>query len=301
MPIVPKGFLDCVVYLYPDKASAECGRNVGGTGFTVGVESKTRKNALHLYVVSCYHAAVRDGNCVVRFNASDGGIHIVELDSSEWLYVPNGGDVAAVQMPRLPAGVRPSHVHLSMFADPGDHQYYSDEIYPEPWCNLNVGDDVFMLGRFFDADGIQTNKPAARFGNLSILPSHIPGIVNSDATTEYYCLDMHSRTGFSGSPVFAYRTAASRIEMNPKHIGGPLINHLNVPFCKFLGIHCGQFPEEMRPKGDSAAKPLIGYSGMTYVLPAWKVLDLVLRDSTFSSRRTEIDKALEGMDKQYLE
>jgi hypothetical protein len=108
---------------------------------------------------------------------------------------------------------------------------------------------------------------------------------------------MHSRTGFSGSPVFAYRTAAARITMDSQQVGRPAVSHLNVPYCKFLGIHCGQFPEKMWPKGDASAKPLVGYSGMTYVLPAWKVSDLIFEDPVFRSRRTESDEWLKKMDK----
>ena len=33
-----------------------------------------------------------------------------------------------------------------------------------------VGDDVFMIGLFMDHAGVSTNVPAARFGNISMLP-----------------------------------------------------------------------------------------------------------------------------------
>ena len=68
-----------------------------------------------------------------------------------------------------------------------------------------------MVGRFVDHDGGPTNLPAARFGNISIGPSKIRSELGKYVDT--ICLDTNSRTGFSGSPVYVYRTMTCLILM----------------------------------------------------------------------------------------
>ena len=238
MPKIPQRLLDCVVYLYPDATSAWEGKSFGGSGFLVGVET-TNKVGTHLYVVSNWHAAIRDGNSVVRLNKVDGGIGVVELDSSEWTFIPNAGDVAIAPVTLDKTSHRFEWIDASLALTETD------------WTSglVGVGEDVFMLGRFVDHDGGQTNAPAMRFGNISIPPSHIQGRANSDASVMYYCLDMHSRTGFSGSPVFVYRTPGAQLvddatDQNYLPLGPAVL--------RLLGIHCGQFPENMWLKGDDS-------------------------------------------------
>jgi hypothetical protein len=55
---------------------------------------------------------------------------------------------------------------------------------------------------------------------------------------------MHSRTGYSGSPVFVYRTSNTNLDAIFKdrvEAGSP-----GDIFIYLLGIHCGQFPEDYR-------------------------------------------------------
>jgi hypothetical protein len=69
---------------------------------------------------------------------------------------------------------------------------------------IGPGEDVFMVGRFMDHDGGAINQPAVRFGNISTMPANIKqpnGVIRP-----CYCIDLHSRAGFSGSPVYAFRT-----------------------------------------------------------------------------------------------
>lgn len=273
MPAIPPSVLNTVTYLYPSREDAKAGRNFGGSGFLVGVPSNTHPCFSHVYLVSNYHVAVRGGSSVVRLNRLDGGIDILESDSSEWEFIAGGGDVAI----------------LPVQPDPETHDYKVidvDNLLNRHHASLIcVGEDVFMVGRFIDHDGGQTNKPAVRFGNISIEPSYLKGVANSDERTTYYCLDMHSRSGFSGAPVWAYRTSGSNL--NDALIGGEAVPE-HRPVLSLLGIHCGQFPEEMRLVSGDTSSPIIGYSGMTYALPAWMILRL-LSSPRFMQQRALID------------
>src|ERR1700730_13024370 len=110
---------------------------------------------------------------------------------------------------------------------------------------------------------------------------------------------MHSRNGFSGSPVFVYRTFGSDLSepfghafddfrldfANPRFL--PKSGRLKArTHFNFLGIHWRQFPEEWelkkgRSKKEARRKALItegeyvkGMSGMTCVIPAWQILEV---------------------------
>jgi hypothetical protein len=106
-----------------------------------------------------------------------------------------------------------------------------------------------------------------------------------------YCIDMHSRTGYSGSPVFVFRTPGSSLEWmvtgKPVEIGSAM--------CGILGIHWGQFKDEKpiksRKKKQQESHLPTGHeeyieenSGMTCVIPAWRIMELLNCDQLVQQR-----------------
>lgn len=266
MPSIPLAILDCVFYLYANKQDAEAGVRSGGVGFFVGVKSTTNPNAMHIYAISNWHLAVRDGFSVVRLNTQDGRTDVIELDASDWHFIKKGGDAAIAGFQINFEHHKVNYIGLGRYQG-GD----GSEVTQEEDANgfIGTGDDVFMVGRFIDHDGGQHNQPAVRFGNISIRPSQIE-MPNSNKSVGYYCLDMHSRTGFSGSPVFAYRTAGS-------DLAEAFTNSLALrsTVLRFIGIHCGQFDEEMQLTVGANKGLVTGRSGMTIALPAWHICELL--------------------------
>jgi hypothetical protein len=138
----------------------------------------------------------------------------------------------------------------------------------ESWVNNNqigFGDDVFMLGLFLDETGTAIELPKARFGNISAMPSRYTQIEQENGENHpSIIMDMHSRGGHSGSPVFIYRTLGANLDRaNTTSIGlteGPLF--------KFFGVHWGQFPETLTLKSGEEVK---GWSGMTCAIPSWRL------------------------------
>ena len=185
---------------------------------------------------------------------------ILEFEPHEWYFLPQY-DIAVIPMPYSASRHRAAMIKTEFFA--------SKDIFSE--TVLGVGSDVFMVGRFIDHDGGQTNMPAARFGHISVLPAPImqPNHVMADS----FCIDMHSRTGYSGSPVFVYKIPSAEFANRQKRS----------PYFGLLGIHWGQFPEKMpigKEKEQGEATNLIlegqyvkGLSGMNCVLPAWSILE----------------------------
>jgi hypothetical protein len=273
MPRISSDMLFSTFYLYHTVDDARAGRKFGGTGFFVGYPTGVTRFPVLLYAVTNWHVAVRDGASVMRINKVGGGVDIFEFDPSEWEFMPGGPDLAVVPPARLPLqdGIHSVvGLHLSLFLDRADISL----------LKIGPGEDVFMVGRFIDHDGAESNAPAARFGNISVMPQVIAQETGANHLTSYI-LDMHSRTGFSGSPVFVYRTLFSDLTDAPGNIVAGPHSH----FIKLLGIHWGQFPEKWEiasgkvPSGEVAlsanATHVLGLSGMTLALPAWQLKDFL--------------------------
>ena len=260
MPRISDEVLDTTFYLYANREDAENGRNAGGTGFFVNMRcaaSEGQLNAVyHIYAVSNWHVVRDSGNCVIRLNTKDGQTDIIETEPGEWEYDPNGDDLVIIEL----SGLSARH---QIKAIPIESMLTSSIQLSE---NIGIGDDVFMVGRFIEHDGGITNAPSVRFGNISVMPRPVKQPNNNVRDT--FCLDMHSRTGYSGSPVFVYRTPATNFAAmyyEGKNSGNS--------FFLLLGIHCGQFPEELPIKG--SFEKMIGRSGMTLAIPAQRIIELL--------------------------
>jgi hypothetical protein len=138
--------LDATVFLYPSVEDAEKGTKFGGTGVVVGVPMPGRKDLRMRYVITNWHVACGSGSSVIRVRDAKSGKHqIVDLDPSEWSFIPGGPDLAATVL-KLPSDINPTFLEPEMFVDPllpGD---------------VFIGDDVFMVGRFIDHDGHETTS-----------------------------------------------------------------------------------------------------------------------------------------------
>ena len=285
MPSIPPHVLDCVVYLYRSREDAEAGGPAGGTGFLMTVPSPSgiQSHAI-CYAVTNWHVAMDSGASVIRVNRLDGPPDIFDYGPEDWAFLPGRGDVAAalIQVSGGSHKVRTIPLALALTREDYDAGL------------IGVGEDVFMLGRFVDHDGASVNMPAMRFGNISIGPASIEWDNSDDVS--YLCLDMHSRTGFSGSPVIAYKTASNDLTeafqvRRPRSANAPWVS----PVVRLLGIHCGQFKDAHELTGpDGKVFRVKGYSGMTVVLPAWSVVELLNCD-TLAAQRAQIAENYRGV------
>lgn len=290
MPKIPRTVIDTIFFLFRDGEAARRGDSPGGTGFIVAVPSDRAYNSFqHYYAVSCHHAVCARGYSCIRLNRSGGGCEIIELDPDQWHFQPSRGDIAACLLNIDDPKAQMCAIPLSHFLT---HERVSQD-------EIGVGEDVFMVGLFLDAAwqvAKTRNTPMARFGNISAMPSpdalfRINGIGNRK---EYLIVDMHSRDGFSGSPVFVFRTPMADFTkpiMERPLFGGSVFY--------FLGIHCGQFPEvwevERRARHAQAESAVLiegdfirGLSGLTLVAPAWEIAEL-LQCERFKQERARRD------------
>jgi hypothetical protein len=277
LPRIPADMLKSTIFLYKSEEDAVAGKDGGGTGFIFGVRLKADTEQFALYAVTNWHVACR-GSSVIRVNRKGGGVDVIDFGPEDWIFSAASHDIAMVPFPLDAARHDVKFFGTEMFAT--DAQIAKHQIGP--------GEDVFMVGRFVDAGGIQSNQPAVRFGNISMMPA--PMKQENGATVPSYAIDMHSRSGFSGSPVFVYRKPGQDLGHGNMDLGDQ--------FLFLLGIHWGQFPEmwEIKDKPrkaaedagevslDADAKYVSGLSGMTCVAPASAIVDLLNHPKLIAQR-----------------
>lgn len=275
MPKIPTEVLSCVFYLYNNPSDAKAGVEFGGTGFFVTIPSEKDSRHLYVYAVTNYHV-IKSGATTIRINTANGATDIMEFPISDWKYIPRGGDVAVCSVTNYYKDHDIKSIPISLFA--------TKSIIDKK--HIGIGDDIFMIGRFIDYDGGPINSPAVRFGNISVMPVLIKEMKNGGKDS--YCLDLHSRSGFSGAPVFVYRTPGNDIKTSMRRG----VNIISGGFMYFLGIHWGQFTEEWTITKKGKSNYIKGLSGMTCAMPPEPILE-ALNIQSLKDERLRGDIALE--------
>jgi hypothetical protein len=280
---------ECVIYLYASKEDANTGSDYGGCGFLTYVKAAGNLDA-HLYAVAPKHV-IDGGFTVIRATTLARRKPVVlPPDQHHWKAHPDGDDLEICPIGRW----RKS----GLVAIPDDR--FLTKALKETY-QVGYGDDIYMAGRFMGFDGKQKNSPCLRFGNISMM--HQP-IERQDAPPqESFIVEMRSKSGFSGSPVFVYfrdgvQPAASQV--GPQNdagavTAGPERDEEILTF--LLGMDWGDIPlaeDIVRLDADLNEHPVKDLrarinSGMTAVVPAWRIFDFLHGDE-FADQRHVADQ-----------
>jgi hypothetical protein len=281
VPRVPDTYVNSVVYIYKSVADAERSRRGGGCGVLVGVPCEQIPEVGHVYVVTNAHVAE---TCrVVRYNTQQG-VRIHDLSAVRWYDHPDGWDVSVC--PLL----------LTFFFDDKvavlrDSLFLTRE--RMEGIPLRHGDELFMVSRYGDHPGDDSNEPIVRFGTLA---KSRPVIVKRpDGDKEAFLAEMRSLPGHSGSPafVFFYGMAA--------RLGADEPDKLPKPATHLLGIdsfHPAQkrWMKESMPDGKDR---VVGThyveenSGIAGIVPAWRIAEILDRDELKEDRRKTEEAMME--------
>jgi hypothetical protein len=242
MPRINPILEDSVVFLFRrDPQTGEMDPDPEGTGMLVGRPWRSIPGRSHYYVVTNWHL-LRRGATIIRINTDNGGSRPIDTEPVAWQFIQSGDDLALYD---ITDDLNDSgnddddkivSIHENIFATP-------DFIASE---NIGIGDEVFMVGLFVGHPGKDQNLPLGRFGNLGRLASEQSPVEQPNGKLRpSHLVDMRSRGGFSGSPVFIYRTPFTYLAKFAGQMRGMMPNPGN-SFLMFLGVHCAQFPEEAR-------------------------------------------------------
>ncbi len=279
MPLIIDLLPNIVFYLYKDEASAKSGREYGGTGFFVC----RNINGKYVYAITNSHV-IKEGYSTIRVNRIDRGKpDIIPLTERNWISHSGNADVSA-------AFVQDS-CQYNFESLNANYLLTKDMLNSQDNC-VFLGEEVYMLGLFSGSAGINYNRPVARSGIISQLPHETERIIydKSGVTEpqEAFLMEMHSISGFSGSPVFynkrgwidfsAIKTILERAyDLQPKREPD------DRPFL-LLGIDAGGFSSwsDVHILDGNAHYPaqyqVKSPSGFSVVIPSWKIWELLLQD-----------------------
>ncbi len=300
MPRIDAKFLDCSIYLYRSEEDARRGERSGGSGFIVGVPgfgdgwlvpeaACPRPGVLyHLYAVTNRHVVKkRDtseiGSSVIRLNRDDGKTDILPFSVENWFtaeeLTSEDHDIAVLPI-RHQEGYAYQFIPTDAFLSQEDAARF----------DVGIGDVVFMVGRFIGHDGKQRNEPSTRWGHVSSMPvEHVYHPSNRRNEQQSFLVEMHSISGYSGSPVFVrpfsetfLSASGSALNTNmitptwaePIRTGGPWL----------LGIEWGYITTHNQSDNNS---------GISGVVPAWHLLKMLNSEQLKSQRREEQRRELE--------
>jgi hypothetical protein len=317
MPRLNQNFLDGVFFVYgTDPQSGKYGPS--GTGVLVGHRARgVAFNVYrHVYAVTCHHVISHCGHDI-RINTKDGKSRTIEIEPHEWEFIPGGPDLAAVDVTERLFSAR----QQVAVCPP---QMFADREFIEQ-AEVGAGEDGFMLGLFADHPGKERNLIAARFGNLSLLADETEPLKHPNQNRHpAHLFDMRSRPGFSGSPVYIYRTPAGDLRnatergeveihrrqmlqeaqrrgaITPFGAGTGLVTEgdyeiRNNTFMMLLRIHAGQYHDRVTVKKAPAIRAELDVTitegdklsvpnSIAVVVPAWEI-PILLNLEAFRKQR----------------
>ena len=252
MPRIADKNLNGLAFLFRTAEEAKARAQLGGSAFFIGrtipgSDGQPKGRSYVPYLISNRHVVWNAGACVVSLNRRDGNApDVVDIDQAEWQVHPGNADLAAVCM----LGRFDMATHRVAFLR--DHTFLTKEFMQS--ADVGVGDEVFMIGRFINHQGAVHNKPAVRFGSLSMM---LEPLWNNalQRDEDSFAVEMRSRTGFSGSPVVVYRTVSTVLTDVPE-------DHRD--FHRLLGVNWGYVLDE---NGEN--------TWLNGVVPAWKIDELL--------------------------
>lgn len=302
MPRLAKGMERCVFFAFGTDYRDGSPRGPGGTGFFMYRESASVPFTFHMYAVTNRHVAAEYPN--IRINSSETSVRYWENDPADWIF-SRTDDLAVLDVTDQ---IEFSEDHGVPYQRPIDfvseRAFVSEKFGHDH--HVGVGDETIMLGLLSQHDGGKINLPVARFGNIAAVPNEL-NPVQLDHRDRFvrpaWLNDCRSRGGFSGSPVWVWRSQYDDMNLyNGPGLPASLFAK-NQParysFLALLGCHRGQFPEEttVYANGESFSpkRPLISgddiklASAMTVVVPAWEISN-VLDYSQLKDQRDERDR-----------
>ncbi|MBX4949594.1 trypsin-like peptidase domain-containing protein [Rhizobium binae] len=209
-----------------------------------------------VYLVTCAHCV--QNAVTVRLNDKS----TFKVPPEEWVHAPGNVDLVAVDV----TGHLSKELFDQEFIPEGAIPYY-DPDKPGDLRQYWVGDEIYILGLHVNEGNTGNNDPRARFGYLS--GWNVKATQGNGHEGNVLIGDVRSRSGFSGSPVFAFRPHESDPTASKQHL---------------IGIHSGQFPERIEVTGTAEKFMANISSGMTIMVPSWKLRSF-LQEPTFVAQR----------------
>ena len=272
------------------------GQSFAGTAFLIGVtDSRLPADREFSYLVTNRHVALpgsEDGKpCQVvayhiqadRKSPNEAGSFLdmstIPQKAMSWTLSADASDDLAV------APIRLANDSLDLVLMPSELLLSKNDVEAN---QVQEGDSVLFAGLFVQMVGLVHQEPIIREGNIAMMPKEkMPTTINKTAG-DIYLVDCHVFGGNSGSPMF--------IDLAGMRLGKMSIGYNY----KILGVVSGYVTEtsgfQLQPVA-SYAGTVEANSGVTIVVPAQKIIDLIYspeltaaRDREFPAQQAESAK-----------
>lgn len=277
---IPDVLVKAVVFLYPTEDAAVRGEGYGGSGFLVGMTAEDEfdpntpapRDPAHAYVVTNAHVAA---TCPY-LRTSHPLRPIIRVDS--WTNHPDGDDVAIAHLGIVGFDTMAlgKLVHRSYFMTP--ESFAGNQIGP--------GDQIFMIGRFTGIDERERTEATVRAGTLSMAATmHVENREWGNVRQESFFAEVNSKAGYSGSPVYLEIPPPSLIPSAKGSFPADRGAYIGL-----LGMTWGMWRAYVPLLDPDTHKPipvrwvLHESTGIELVIPAWRIMDLLMEESVVKHR-----------------
>lgn len=272
---VPDRILNCVGFIAHESPVVR----FIGTGFAVGIKTPLGNWALYLITARHVAEAVDPAPFLIGINLKTGRkAEIQSGDESCWIYHPTDASVDAAAYP-FPVESLKKHslewIPEDMFATDERIQKY----------NIGIGDEITCPGLYTRFTGAAKHTPILRSGTVAMM-SHDRIPLKRYGPAEVYLAEGRSIGGLSGSPVFVRDTQHIQIDTEDEtqrlyglgsfHLLGLIHGHWELP----IGFEGGEQPAAVN-------------EGISIIVPATKILDILLQPKCEKMRRQYDETVME--------
>lgn len=274
--LISEHLRNCVTFLYAQRKTQSGGleKYPVGTVFFVGMRVQVGPGYAPIddvYAVTARHVIDGYPELWMRMRNPDGGFRDVAVPKGAWAQ-HSSTDVAVAAL-HEPRGV--TFILTDLFVTQG-------------WSTTHEiaeGEEVFFSGLFVGHYGRGVPQPIIRFGNIALMPREPVKVEISKhpktwAEVDAYLVEARSWGGQSGSPAFAKFHSGRRGEL-----AAP-----GLPPIGLLGLVQGTWKDHRGmvapdPSGEGMVEINMGIS---VVIPAEKILEVIVNDEDFIAHRERL-------------
>lgn len=252
-----------------------------GTAFFVSIEEEGMR---FTHIVTAEHVVAsiqRTGREVwLRVNTKDGGSDEICVPIDMWRNHPENHEHATDVMSAIINFDNRDDIMTIPVIGPNAAVATPEVIVSE---SIGIGDEVVIVGLFYNHYGLGKNIPIIRIGNLALLEEEKIK-TKYCGYTDAHLIEARSIGGLSGSPVFIHMPPVRVIAGKPQLVSGPQFY--------LLGLVHGHFDiQNMNEDSviDDDVSPFGRINtGIGVVIPAQKIIETLNREGWREGRRNAI-------------
>jgi hypothetical protein len=272
--------LKCVVFVGVKKPG---GFDVLGTGFIIMVR---QRHVGFQYIVTAQHVLNSLKEPIsIRVNRKNGEAEPIEPPRG-WYYHPDHSRY-------VDAAVAPILLQPDMYdiAHVPTRDFCKEEFITAR--DVGVGEELFYPSLLIHRRGLHRNHPVMRFGTLAAMP--VEPVQTMSGPIKAYLMEGRSIGGHSGAPVFI-NFMAPRNYYADKPIMLPHPNQSQA--YRLLGLMRGYMKAKDTGEyftDDPATEDLWINSGISTIIPAAEINDILMQDELVRQRNDDEKKIMEGL------